>query len=43
MATVWKFVLAVLLALVLSELAVWGLLNHADSDVLGICEIQVRV
>jgi hypothetical protein len=40
MATVWKVVLSVLLALTLSELAVWGLLNHADSDVLGICELQ---
>jgi hypothetical protein len=43
MATVWKLILSVLLVLVLSELAVWGLLNHADSDVLGVCEAQVRV
>lgn len=40
MATVWKLILSVLLVLVLSELAVWGLLNHADSDVLGVCEAQ---
>jgi len=40
MANVWKFLLSLLVAVVLSELAVWGLLNHAHSDVLGICETQ---
>jgi hypothetical protein len=40
-ATVWKIVLSVFFALLFSELAVWGLLNYADSDVLGICITQV--
>ena len=41
MATVWKVILGVLFALILSELTIWGMLNHADTDVLGICEDQV--
>lgn len=39
-ATVWKVVLSVFLAILFSELAVWALLNHADSDVLGICSVS---
>ena len=40
-ATVWKLLLSLVLVLILSELAVWGLLNHADYDVLNLCEAQV--
>eukprot|EP00277_Geminigera_cryophila_P006496 CAMPEP_0179431500 /NCGR_PEP_ID=MMETSP0799-20121207/16381_1 /TAXON_ID=46947 /ORGANISM="Geminigera cryophila, Strain CCMP2564" /LENGTH=488 /DNA_ID=CAMNT_0021208475 /DNA_START=192 /DNA_END=1658 /DNA_ORIENTATION=- len=43
MATVWKVVLSLVFAMILSELAVWGLLNHADSDVLGLCEAQLSI
>merc|ERR1719409_422233 len=39
-ATVWKVVLSVFVAILFSELAVWALLNHADSDVLGICSVS---
>ena len=40
-AMVWKVLLGVVFVVISSELAVWGLLNHAESDVLGLCESQV--
>jgi hypothetical protein len=42
-AAVWKFFLLILFVLILSEGAVWGLLNHADNDVLALCEAQVSL